>query len=63
MINGRPYAEGKLVRLDKDGQQIEFKLVEVHLRSVLLEHDGERFELKAAASTHSGRIELLGEAN
>lgn len=63
MINGRPYAEGKIVRLDKGGQQIEFKLAEVHLRSVWLERDGERFELKAAASAHSGRIELLGDAD
>jgi len=63
MINGRPYAEGKIVQLVKDGQPIEFKLAEVHLRSVLLEHNGERFELKAADPAHSGRIELLGNAN
>ena len=61
LINGRPYAQGKTVRAAKDGQQIEFTLAEVHPRSILLERDGQRFELKAPDPTHSGQIELLGD--
>lgn len=45
LINGRAYREGRNVPSTRGGQTIEFKLAEVHDRQIVLERQGERFEL------------------
>ncbi len=65
-IDGVLYRPKDTVKLDRDGQQIEFKLAEIHPRRVVLDRDGNRFELKALKKTapaHSGRIERYRETN
>lgn len=62
-INGKPYRQGEIVRLEKDGQQIEFTLAEVHPRRVVLRRKGHEFELSIPAPARSGRIELLASPN
>ena len=57
-INGKSYQEAGTVKLTKDGQQIEFTLVKVYPRRVVLERDGKLFELKIPSAADSGRIEL-----
>lgn len=63
MINGRPCQEGRTIAMAKDGQQVEFKLCEVHPRRVVLERDGKRYELAIPQSAPSGRLEMSGGTN
>ncbi len=60
VINGRPCQEGRTIAMAKDGQQVEFKLCEVHPRRVVLERDGKRYELAIPPSAPSGRLEMSG---
>lgn len=62
-INGKSYQQGNTVKLDKDGQQIEFTLLEVHPRRIVLNRGEKRFELRISSSAHSGRIRLFGSTN
>jgi len=60
LINGRTYREGQMIRCDKGGQPIDFRLVEVETRHVVLEREGERFALTIPEKKRSDRIELSG---
>lgn len=62
-IDGKTYEQGKLVTLVKDEQRIEFNLLQVHSRHVVLEREGERYELKIPSRASAGRIEILAGAN
>jgi hypothetical protein len=57
-INGKSYRQGETVRLTKDGQQIEFILAAVHPRRIVLQRNGEQFELALPVTAPSGRIEV-----
>jgi len=58
-INKKSYRRGKSVTLVKDGQQIEFKLTEIHRGRVVLEREGEKFELRAPSPATHGGIEVV----
>ncbi len=45
--------------VEKDGQEIEFKLAEVHARHVVLQHGQTRFELRIPTRAGAGRIEAF----
>jgi len=45
MIDGTPYAEGRRVMKQAAGQTIVFRIVEIHPRHVVLERDGEQYQL------------------
>lgn len=62
-IDGKTYEQGKLVTLVKDEQRIEFNLLEVHSRHVVLEREEKRYELKIPSRASAGRIEILAGAN
>ncbi len=62
-IDGKTYQQGKPVTLVKDEQRIEFNLLEVHPRHVVLEREGVRFELKIPSRASTGRIEVFAGAN
>jgi hypothetical protein len=57
-INGRSYREGETIRLARDGEEIEFTLAAVYPRQVLLERNGEQYELLIRSPMESGGIEL-----
>jgi hypothetical protein len=50
VINGRPYSEGSQLEV---GEEITLLVARVTDRSVLLEHDGQRFELTMAGNSGS----------
>lgn len=60
LINGRTYREGQVIRCDKAGEPIDFRLVEVEPRHIVLEREGQRFELAIPEKKRSDRIELSG---
>jgi len=62
-IGGKTYRAGNTVAVTKDGQQIVFELVEVHPRRIVLQRDGEQYELSIAGPGDSGQIELVKRAN
>jgi len=62
-IDGKSYQQGKLVEVVSDGQQIQFELVEVHPRHVILEREGKRFELMTLPGATAGRIEVSRGTN
>jgi len=62
MINGRAFRQGRTVTVTKDGRQIEFRLVEIRPRQVVLEGNGQRFVLSIPEPPGAGRIELAGSA-
>jgi hypothetical protein len=45
LIGGKAYQEGQKVKIDRDGQSIEFELAEVHSRRIVLGREGRRFDL------------------
>ena len=45
LIGGKAYQEGQTVKIDRDGQSVEFELAEVHSRRIVLRRDGQRFDL------------------
>jgi len=57
-INGKTYRPGDTVKAGKDGQKIEFALVEVHPRKVVLERKGKQFDLAIPRPGNSDRIQL-----
>jgi len=59
-INGKTYAEGQHIELVKepDGRAMAYRLVEVHPRRVVLEADGQRFDLTLPEPGDSGKMEL-----
>lgn len=61
-INGKTYSVGQSVEVAKDKEALAaaFRLIEVHTRRVVLEADGQRYELEIPAPGKSGRIELSG---
>ena len=63
LIDGKTYQEGQAIYWAGDGQEIEFRLAEVHPRRVVLQWMGERFELAIPQPKRSGRIELFGSGN
>ena len=62
-VNGKSYRQGEAVKLLRDGQQIEFTLVAVYPRRVVLKRQGGQFELKIPSPVSSGRIELSRDGN
>lgn len=62
-VNGKTYRQGQTVRLLRDGQQIEFTLAAVYPRRIVLNRQGEQFELTIPVPASSGRIELSGGGN
>jgi hypothetical protein len=59
-INGKSYRQGEIVKLAKDGQQVEFTLAAVYPRRVVLKWKGRQFDLTIPVPVRSGRIELSG---
>jgi len=59
-IGGKTFRLGTTINVTKDGQQYQFRLVEVHSDRVVLERDAKRFELKIPTAGGSDRIELYG---
>jgi hypothetical protein len=54
-IGGRIYNQGQTIEMEKEGRNYKFVLSEVHDRRVVLEMEGERFELsipKPGTSSH-----------
>ena len=61
-INGKKYQQGDTIKVTVDGKQMAFTLVEVRLRNVVLERNGEQFELngpkaKSKPSQLAGQVE------
>jgi hypothetical protein len=48
LIGGKPYRVGDRVRAEKDGQRLSYKLVDVQPRRIILERNGNRYELSIA---------------
>lgn len=61
-INGRVYAVGQTVSIKKDSQDISFKVIDVQPRGVVLEAQGQRFELTIPEPGRSQKIEAIGVA-
>jgi hypothetical protein len=54
-IGGRTYNQGQSIETEKEGRNYKFVLSEIHDRRVVLEMEGERFELsipEPGASSH-----------
>ena len=63
LINGRTYALGQTIEIDKDEQRIAFTLLDVHTWKVVLERLGKRFDWTISRPASSGRLELIGSRN
>lgn len=62
-IDGKLYRQGDPVAHQKDGRPIRFLLAEVHSRQVILQRNGERFELKTPSAPRAGTIEVFRNEN
>lgn len=60
MIAGKAYQRGETIRIDRDGRWVEFELVEVGRRRIVLRREGELFELVIPEEKGSGRMYLSG---
>lgn len=60
VIDGKAYPEGQSVPATQSGEEIKFKLSEVHPERIVLERQGERFELAIPRRASSARIEVVG---
>ena len=59
LIGGKAYREGQTVPADHSGRPIDLKLVEVHARRVVLEWEGNRFDLAIPERKSSSQIQLI----
>ncbi len=59
LIGGKAYQEGQTVPVSHSGQPIDLKLVEVHRRRVVLEWDGNRFDLPIPERKPASSIQLI----
>ena len=57
-IGGRTYNLGQAVETEKDGRNYKFVLTEIHDRRVVLETEGEQFELSIPEPGASSRMVL-----
>ena len=57
-IGGRTYNQGQTIETVKEGRNYKFVLAEIHDRKVVLEMEGERFELSIPEPGTSGRMVL-----
>jgi hypothetical protein len=55
-IAGKTYSLGQTIEMRKEGRNFKFTLTEIRDRRVLLESEGERFELSIPEPGNSGRI-------
>jgi hypothetical protein len=60
-IGGRTYNQGQTIEMEKEGRNYKFVLLEIHDRRVVLEKEGEHFELSIPEPGTSGRM-VLGTA-
>lgn len=60
LINGKTFVEGQSIRCRKQGQEIVFVLVEVRPRQVILQREGNRFELSIPQKGLRDKMELSG---
>ena len=63
MIGGTAFREGQTIKIKQNDRPIEFRLVEVHLRRIVLEREGDRFDLAIPERETAGRIEPVGLEN
>ena len=63
VIDGKAYAQGRIVGSVKDGQAIEFTLAEVSEERIVLERQGQRYELAIPQRAASGQIESIRTRN
>jgi len=59
-INGQTYKTGEILELIKDGHEIQFTLVEIGPKEVILQREGQRFSLKLTPRKSNGKFELIG---
>lgn len=59
-IAGQAYEEGETIQVNQDDQPVEFQLVEVHPRRIVLQREGALFELVIPQQQGAGRIRLSG---
>ena len=59
-IAGQAYEEGETIQVNQDDQPVEFQLVEVHPRRIVLQREGAQFELVIPQQRGAGRIQLSG---
>ena len=57
LIGGKAYRAGQKVTVDHAGQPIHLQLVEVHPRRIVLEWEGNRFDLAIPEQKTTGQIE------
>ncbi len=57
-IGGRTYNQGQTIEAVKEGRNYKFVLSEIHDRKVVLELEGESFELSIPEPGTSGRMVL-----
>ncbi|MBN2217968.1 MAG: hypothetical protein JW719_11390 [Pirellulales bacterium] len=58
LINGRTYRPGETVRLEHDGQAIDFQLVEIRADGVTLQRNNRQYDMRLPEPTPSGRLEM-----
>jgi len=61
LIGGKAYRAGQTVTVDHAGRPIHLQLVEVHPRRIVLEWEGNRFDLAIPEQKTTGQIELGGQ--
>jgi hypothetical protein len=61
LIGGKAYREGQAVKIDRDGQLIEFELAEVHSRRIVLGREGHQFDLAIPDRNRAEGIETPGD--
>ncbi len=57
-IGGRTYKQGQTIKTEKDGRTYKFILTEIRDRQVILEAEGEHFELSIPEPGQSGHMVL-----
>jgi hypothetical protein len=63
LIGGKAYREGQRIRIDRDGQSIEFELAEVHSRRIVLGREGRQFDLLIPGRNAPGGIPTTEQKN
>ncbi len=61
LIGGKAYREGQTVKIDRNGQSLEFQLAEVHSQRIVLEREGRRFDLLIPKRNAAGGIGPAGQ--
>ena len=61
LIGGKAYRAGQTVTIDHAGRPVDLKLIEVHPRRIVLEWEGNRFDLVIPERKTTGQIERGGQ--